>query len=51
MSSQELNSMSLWHKYHENGGRVDFETFYGHELKNQKLLVKVSKWASILRGD
>jgi len=50
MSKYEKESLSMWHEYHSNGGRVDFETFYGHELKNQRLLVRVSKWASILRG-
>jgi len=50
MSKYEKESLSMWHEYHSNGGRVDFETFYSHELKNQKLLVRVSKWAKILRG-
>tara|TARA_R100001244_G_scaffold73526_1_gene59047 strand:- start:263 stop:451 length:189 start_codon:yes stop_codon:yes gene_type:complete len=43
MSSQELNSMSLWHEYHENDGRADFEVFYAHTMDNQKLLVKAAK--------
>ncbi len=50
MSKYETETMSLWQKYSANNGRLDFETFYGHELKNQRLLVKVSKWANILRG-
>ena len=37
----EQKTMTLWHKYAELGGRADFETFYGHKLDNQKLLVKV----------
>ena len=49
--SNELETMSLWHKYHENGGRVDFETFDSHKLKNQRMLVRVTKWAKILRGN
>jgi len=48
MSSQELNSMSLWHDYHLNGGSADFEVFYAHTLTNQKLLVKVAKGKALL---
>ena len=49
--SKELKTMSLWHEYSANGGRADFEVFYAHTMDNQKLLVKVSKWANILRGN
>ena len=43
MSDKELNRMSLWHDYHQNGGSADFEVFYAHTIPNQKLLVKVAK--------
>ena len=41
-------SMNLWHQYHENGGSADFETFYGHKLENQKLLVRVARGKALL---
>ena len=41
-------SMSLWHEYSDNGGSADFETFYGHKLENQKLLVKVARGKALL---
>jgi len=47
----ELQVMNLWHEYSANNGRLDFEGFYAHTRKNQQLLVKVSKWANILRGE
>ena len=46
----ELETISMWHEYSANGGRADFEVFYAHTRENQQLLVKVSKWANILRG-
>jgi len=42
-------SMSLWHEYSDNGGSADFETFYGHNVENQKLLVRVAKGKALLR--
>jgi hypothetical protein len=47
----ELETISMWHEYSANGGRADFEVFYAHTRENQTLLVKVSKWANILRGE
>ena len=41
-------SMSLGHEYSDNGGSADFETFYGHKLENQKLLVKVARGKALL---
>tara|TARA_Y100000361_G_scaffold144131_1_gene151909 strand:+ start:45 stop:200 length:156 start_codon:yes stop_codon:yes gene_type:complete len=41
-------SMSLWHEYSEMGGSADFETFYGHSVKNQELLVKVARGKALL---
>ena len=45
----ETDIMARWHTYHENGGSADFEVFYGHSVKNQKLLVRVAKGKALLR--
>ena len=47
MSYNEMKTISLWHEYHENGGSAEFEIFYAHTLKNQKLLVKVARGKSL----
>ena len=48
MSNQELRTLSMWQEYHSNGGLAEFETFYGHSRKNQKLLVRVAKGKALL---
>ena len=45
----ESDIMARWHTYSEMGGSADFETFYGHTVKNQKLLVRVAKGKALLR--
>ena len=40
---KEQNVMSRWHTYSGLGGSADFEVFYAHSEKNQKLLVKVAR--------
>ena len=47
--NKETDIMARWHSYHENGGSADFEVFYGHSVKNQKLLVRVAKGKALLR--
>ena len=47
--NKETDIMARWPTYHENGGSADFEVFYGHSEKNQKLLVRVAKGKALLR--
>ena len=47
--NKETDIMARWPPYHENGGSADFEVFYGHTVKNQKLLVRVAKGKALLR--
>ena len=47
-SNKETDTMARWHEYSENGGSADFETFYGHKLENQKLLVRVARGKALL---
>jgi len=46
--NKETDIMARWHTYHENGGSADFEVFYGHSEKNQKLLVRVARGKALL---
>jgi hypothetical protein len=46
---KENDIMARWHTYSEMGGSADFETFYGHTVENQKLLVKVARGKALLR--
>ena len=46
--NQESEIMARWHTYSEMGGSADFEVFYAHSTKNQKLLVRVAKWKALL---
>ena len=46
---KDTETMARWHTYRENGGSADFEVFYGHSEKNQKLLVRVAKGKALLR--
>jgi|TARA_B100000029_G_scaffold447141_1_gene468709 hypothetical protein len=46
---KETETMARWHSYHKNGGSADFEVFYAHSVKNQKLLVRVAKGKALLR--
>ena len=47
-SNKETDTMARWHTYSEMGGSADFEVFYGHSEKNQKLLVKVARGKALL---
>jgi hypothetical protein len=44
----ESDIMARWHTYSEMGGSADFEVFYAHSTKNQKLLVRVAKGKALL---
>ena len=46
--NKETDIMARWHEYYENGGSADFEVFYGHSEKNQKLLVRVARGKALL---
>ena len=46
---KENDIMARWHTYSKMGGSADFETFYGHTVENQKLLVRVAKGKALLR--
>jgi hypothetical protein len=47
--NKETDTIARWHEYYENGGSADFEVFYAHSEKNQKLLVRVAKGKALLR--
>jgi len=47
-SNTETDTMARWHTYSEMGGSADFEVFYAHSEKNQKLLVRVAKGKALL---
>ena len=44
MNKQENESMQNWYKYQSLDGKMDFEDFYGRELKTQNMLLRVVKW-------
>ena len=47
-NNNESETMARWHTYSEMGGSADFEVFYAHSTKNQKLLVRVAKGKALL---
>jgi hypothetical protein len=46
---KENDIMARWHTYSKLGGSADFEVFYAHSEKNQKLLVRVARGKALLR--
>ena len=46
--NNESEIMARWHTYSEMGGSADFEVFYAHSAKNQKLLVRVARGKALL---
>ncbi len=46
--NKETDIMARWHTYSEMGGSADFEVFYAHSEKNQKLLVRVARGKALL---
>jgi len=52
MDKYENKIMANWHSYTNNGGTLDFETFYKQDLTTQARLVRVRKWGvnRLLRG-
>ena len=46
--NNESRILARWHTYSEMGGSADFEVFYAHSEKNQKLLVRVAKGKALL---
>ena len=47
---KETETMARWHEYSAKGGSADFEVFYAHSKKNQKLLVRVARGKALLRS-
>ena len=47
-NNNESRILARWHTYSEMGGSADFEVFYAHSTKNQKLLVRVAKGKALL---
>jgi hypothetical protein len=45
MDKYENIIMANWHSYTNNGGTLEFETFYKQDLKSQAQLVRIRKWA------
>jgi len=37
----EARRLKAWNEYADLGGKVDFETFYGRDLKTNEYIVKV----------
>jgi|TARA_R110000824_G_scaffold62688_1_gene165797 hypothetical protein len=44
MDKYEIQTITNWHQYKLDGGKMEFEEFYGRSLKTQGMLLRMMRW-------